>query len=356
MKIAIYSPYLDTAGGGEKYMMAIAEILSKKENVDVLLDRHLYSLGIDEIKDKINKFHGLDFSKVSFIKAPVDVDNSVFERFLFFQKYDFFFSNTDGSIPVAFAKNNILHFQVPFLNTNVKGLWGKIKQLSWKLAICNSSFTKNIIKQTWSIPCKVVYPPVDIADFKKLPKKKQIITVGRFKKEKKQDILIGAFKKMVDENKLETWSLHIVGGSTDGDKKYIEKLKQLAKGYEVFFYENLKLLDLAKLYGESSIYWHAAGFLEDDPKDFEHFGITTVEAMTSGCVPVVIKKGGQIEIIEENVSGLFWENVEELMSKMFFLMNDEKIRKKLSAGAIERAKRFSKEEFREKIEKIVYGE
>ena len=35
MKVALYSPYLDTFGGGERYMLAIAEILSKKGDVDI---------------------------------------------------------------------------------------------------------------------------------------------------------------------------------------------------------------------------------------------------------------------------------------------------------------------------------
>ena len=44
MKIGIYTPYLESIGGGEKYAMAIAETLSKKEEVDVEEDIELKDL------------------------------------------------------------------------------------------------------------------------------------------------------------------------------------------------------------------------------------------------------------------------------------------------------------------------
>ncbi len=37
MRVAIYTPYLDTFGGGEKYMLTIAETLSKDSTVDLFL-------------------------------------------------------------------------------------------------------------------------------------------------------------------------------------------------------------------------------------------------------------------------------------------------------------------------------
>ena len=39
---------------------------------------------------------------------------------------------------------------------------------------------------------------------------------------------------------------------------------------------------------------------------FEHFGITTVEAMAAGCVPVVIDKADQREIVRHVTDGYRW--------------------------------------------------
>jgi glycosyltransferase involved in cell wall biosynthesis len=81
----------------------------------------------------------------------------------------------------------------------------------------------------------------------------------------------------------------------------------------------------------------------------EHFGITTVEAMSAGVVPVVIRKGGQIEIVEEDKSGLFWETEGELIEETKKLVDDSKKLEQLSIGAVERAQMFSQERFKKEI-------
>lgn len=352
MHIGIYSPYLDTAGGGEKYILTIAEFLSEKENVDFLLGTHLYNIDVDDVKKRINFLHGLKLTKVNFIKAPIGLDSSFLSRLYFFRKYDLLFYLTDGSIFYSTAKKNIIHFQVPFENTERRSLWGKIKMSSWKLAIYNSKFTKDIVNKSWPISGEVIYPPVSIGEFKPLKKKKQIISVGRFanNKSKKQLVLIKAFNTLNEDG----WSLHLAGGFMEGDRDYINELKDLARGTKVYFYENASIAQLKKLYGEGSIYWHATGFEETDPKKMEHFGITTVEAMAAGCVPIVINLGGQPEIVENGVSGFLWNNLDELLSQTKKVITDRTLFNRLSKNAIQRSKMFSKESFCKHIKKIIY--
>jgi glycosyltransferase involved in cell wall biosynthesis len=351
MKVAIYSPYLDTAGGGEKYILTIAETLSKDQEVDVLLDDHLIQLGIAGIKDKVEKLHGLNLSKVNFIKSPLGRGSNFLDKFFFLKKYDVLFYNTDGSIFYSTAKKNIIHFQVPFENVAAKGPWGKIKLSSWKLAIYNSKFTKDIIEKTWSIKGEVIYPPVSTELFKELKRKKQIVSVGRLvgDKTKKQSVLIEAFKKLNTKG----WSLHIAGGVMNGDRDYINELKSLAKGFDVYFYENVSMELLQKLYGESSLYWHATGFEEVDPKKMEHFGITTVEAMAAGCVPVVINLGGQKEIVSSGIDGFLWNNEDELLHYTQHLIEDENLMREFSTEAKKKAQIFNKDKFCDSIRRIV---
>ena len=90
--------------------------------------------------------------------------------------------------------------------------------------------------------------------------------------------------------------------------KYVDRLNKKAKGFNVFIHPNLPFKDLKKMYGQSSIYWHAAGYGETDPTKMEHFGITTVEAMAGGCVPIVINLGGQKEIVKQTENGYLWNN------------------------------------------------
>jgi len=355
MKIAIYSPYLDTSGGGEKYMMTIAEALVPDHQVFVLLDSHLSSLDIEDIKSKIESFHKIDLSNIKFINSPLGKGSSFFSRLFFLKRFDFLFYLTDGSIFLSTAKNSAIHFQVPFRNLSKSSIWGRFKLSSWKLAICNSLFTQNIIKDEWSIKSEIIYPPVSIESFKPLKKKKMILSVGRFfgySKVKKHEILIKAFKNIFSKG-LKEWSLHIAGGASAEDLDYVKELKKISNGYPIYFYPNSSFSNLQKLYGESSIYWHAAGFGETDPKNMEHFGISVVEAMSAGCVPVVIRKGGLTEIVTEGQSGFLWDNLEQLEDFTVNLVKNRNLMERLSKEARVKSRKFDKENFIKSIKRLV---
>jgi len=355
MKVAIYTPYLDIFGGGERYMMTIAQILSKY-SVDILLDIHLYNLNLRALKKNLEERFNLNLSKIEFKKAPLGKNSNLIERLIFLSNYDLLFYLTDGSIFYPTAKKNILHIQSPLIGQPAKSLWGKIKLSGWDLIIYNSKFTLENSKNNWPKKSEVIYPPVKIDEIKPLEKKKYILSVGRFfgyLRDKKHQVLIETFKKISKNKKAKGWSLHLVGSASLGDQEYIDELKKIAKGFPINFYPNLKYDELIKLYGQSSIYWHALGFGETDPTKMEHFGISTVEAMAGGCVPVVIGQGGQTEIIEEGKSGLLWNNLDKLEKFTYTLINNAEFQKELASKARERAKKFSQEEFVEKINDLI---
>lgn len=356
MKVAIYSPYLDTFGGGEKYMMTIAEMLSLQASVDVFLDQHLNNLGTNYLKNELSKRFDLNLSSVNFISAPIGEDSSFWKRLFFLKKYDVLFYLTDGSIFLPTAKKNILHIQSPLVGQPAKSVWGKIKLSGWDLIIYNSEFTKQFADKNWPIKSEIIYPPVDVDKIKLLNKRKYILSVGRFfgyLEDKKQKVLIEVFKELFASGQIKGWSLHLAGVAASGDRDYINKLKDIAKGLPVNFYPNLDYDRLIELYGQSGIYWHAAGFGETNPTKMEHFGISTVEAMAGGCVPVVIGKGGQTEIVEDGRSGYLWETPDELKKLTLKLIAEDSLRNKMSKQAITRAKNFSKEIFENKILGII---
>jgi glycosyltransferase involved in cell wall biosynthesis len=354
MRVAIYSPYLDTVGGGEKYMLTIAEGLSKVNQVDVLLDPHLLKIGAFNIKQKSENLHNLDLSRVNFIQAPIGNQSKSVKRALFLRKYDLLFYNSDGSVFYSTAKKNVIHYQIPFQNPESKGAWNKVKLKSWDLAIYNSEFTKEIIEKNIHIKGRVVYPPVDIDRFSKALKKKIILNVGRFVGTgvKKQHILLEGFERAVKDKLLPGWSFHLAGGMMEGDKKYFEELRIRAKGLPVFFYPNIPYPELTHLYNQSSIYWHGMGYDEGDPKKQEHFGIVTVEAMAAGLVPIVINKGGQKEIVTHGLTGLLWNSLDELVEMTEMVSKDSKLREKIIMNARKRSRAFSKDEFVDNIIRI----
>lgn len=356
MKAAIYSPYLDTLGGGEKYMMNIAQILSEKGfQIDVILDEHLNNIGGSHLKSALSERFDLNLESASFIKGPMGKGSDSLSRALFLKKYDILFYLTDGSIFYPTSKKNILHIQSPLIGQPAKSLWGKIKLKRWDMIIYNSKFTKENSLNNWPLKSEIIYPPVDTDKIKPLKKKKYILSVGRFfgfLKDKKHEILIKSFEDIIEKIGKD-WSLHLVGSAGEGDRDYMKHLQDISKDIPVKFYPNMSYEDLLKLYGESSVYWHASGFEEEDPIKMEHFGISTVEAMAGGAVPVVIGKGGQKEIVENGKSGYLWETLEELKNLTIKLIEDSKLRDRLSANSIERAKIFNRENFKKKIMELI---
>lgn len=356
MKIAIYSPYLDTFGGGEKYMMTVAEILSQGNLIEVFLDQHLENIGAEYLKNQLSKRFNLKLKNVAFIRAPAGKGSSAVSRSFFLKNYDLIFYLTDGSIFYPTAKKNILHIQSPLVGQPAKNLWGKLKLKGWDLIVYNSKFTQDHSELNWPLASTVIYPPVDTVNIKPLAKKNYILSVGRFfgyLKDKKHELLIEAFKDLYKDKQLLGWSLHLAGSASDGDKTYLQELKKLSEDLPINFYPNIKYDDLMKLYGQSGIYWHAAGFNETDPTKMEHFGISTVEAMSGGCVPVVVNKGGQTEIVEDGKTGFLWNSIEELKKYTISLIKDRRLMVKLSKAAVLSGQRFSKTRFTEKINNLL---
>ncbi|MBI2085945.1 glycosyltransferase [Candidatus Daviesbacteria bacterium] len=356
MKIAIYSPYLDTFGGGERYIATIAEVLSSDHQVDLLIDEHLARMGIDYLKSNLSQRFNLNLDKVTLKKAPLGKNSNFISRIFFLKKYELLFYLTDGSIFYPTAKKNILHIQSPLEGQPSQSFWGKIKLKKWDLIIYNSRFTKDHSLAHWPLFSKVIYPPVDTEAIKPLKKKKYILSVGRFfgfLKDKKHELMIKAFAKLKQNPKSLGWSLHLAGSAAEGDENYLKSLKNMAKDLPIIFYPNLLFDQLVRLYGYSSIYWHGAGYGEENPTKMEHFGISVAEAMAGGGVPVVINKGGLSEIVDSGRSGFLWDNLDALESKTLQLMQEKNLWSRMSREAYKKSNNFSKAIFEKNLRSAI---
>ncbi|MEK7168643.1 MAG: glycosyltransferase [Patescibacteria group bacterium] len=343
MRAAIYNPYLDTLGGGERYTLTFAKVLAE-EGFDVDVEWKN-----SDIKEKLSKRFGLK------LPSNIQVVDSVNRG----EIYDLIFWVSDGSIPTLRARKNYIHFQFPFHDVNGRSLLNKMKLFRVSKIICNSEFTKKVIDREYGIDSIVLYPPVATEIYKPKRKINQFCYVSRFSvltQNKGHDILIKQFKKLVKEKKMAGWKLVLAGGVEVGADENLRKLKYLAKGYNIEFIESPTVEVLKDIFGKSKIFWSGAGFNEDEkknPEKVEHFGITLVEAMSAGCVPVVYNAGGPKEIIDNGKNGYLWQNGKELINITKKIVSESGALKKLSNEAIKSSKKYGYEEFKKQIKEII---
>jgi glycosyltransferase involved in cell wall biosynthesis len=158
---------------------------------------------------------------------------------------------------------------------------------------------------------------------------------------------------MCDEG-LTGWKLILAGGVEIGVGDYIERLRKLAEGYPIEIIESPDYKTLKDLYGKAKIFWSASGFEIDEtknPEKVEHFGITVVEAMAGGAVPVVYDAGGHKEIVEDDKNGYLWESTGELIRKTQKLVAGSA--NSISKIAVESAMKYSYQNFEANVKKLL---
>ncbi|MGO9482744.1 MAG: glycosyltransferase, partial [Candidatus Kryptoniota bacterium] len=193
---------------------------------------------------------------------------------------------------------------------------------------------------------EVLYPPIQDFLIEGIPRRKIILSVGRFFKglynDKRYDILTAAFRNLSKD--MPAWEYHLVG-STSPDKqtqKLIIDLKTANENFPVFFHTDEPYESLKRLYNEALILWHGAGYGVDEirhPEMTEHFGMSVAEAMSAQCVPIVVNKGGIREIVIHGENGFLWSTTDELIRYTLQVAN-------LSLAELQRLQENAREEYR----------
>lgn len=200
--------------------------------------------------------------------------------------------------------------------------------------VANSEYTKERIFKYYRRNAAVVYPGVSLGEETdpsllhdaKLRNKGYFLIVSRLTKSKNISLAVEAFQKLC-------FPLYIIGEGYDE-----KELRKLA-GDRTFFLGRKNDKEVLKYMANAKALIFPS---EDD------FGMVVAEAMRMGAPVIALRKGGATEIIEENVSGIFFDAPVSVMLaeavKRFLekeVWDREAIRK--------RALFFSREKFQEGI-------
>ena len=380
MRIGIYNEPSGGAPGGSESAVAVFAHALRRDH-DVAIVHHRAGLQIQDLEALAGvPLDGVNLRLVPREDGPFGATAVPWRRYraarawqsALSRPYDLFINSTHGLPPFCHARRGMLLVLFPFFRPaytrfapcgdtdGASAVWrscrGSYASWEWRqrmdsyqLKAANSRFTRDWTRRLWGIDCQVLYPPVDTSS-EPCVKNDAIVSVGRFSQvghTKKQMEMVSAFRDLRPFLP-PGWTYHCVGALDDSreSRAYFEAVRETAEGSAIEILANLTRSALRRELARARIFWHAAGYGEDEgdhPERSEHFGIATVEAMAAGCVPVVIDRGAQPEIVEHGVSGFLWRTVDELRVFTRHLAEDEVLWRRMSDAARARARAFSRD-------------
>lgn len=390
MRILLYDWALDFLGGGQKYCCDMAAALQREHDVTLL--------SLKPVKKKfLEDSYGLDLSEVNLacLKSRPVIEDLPFGLYSVLMRqwnaareaseispltgeYDLFINceaSRSGIKPLSAKSIQVCHFPPRTDLLREWGSYGAVMRYTYALpyrallgmfpqknyaarygaVITSSGFASRWIDKLWGVPGRVLYPAVDPAA--RGGSGNAILTVSRITGKKKIIEMLDVFKGLVARG-LRGWTFVIAGSSGEEGTPYLNEIKARSAGLPVRLVLNPGFSELAGLYCGSKIYWHMTGLgvdPETEPYEMEHFGITPVEAMAHGLVPVLFKGGGLRETVENGSNGFLVASPEELAQRTWELCGSAELLAKLSDNAVARSRFFSREAFRAGLEEVING-
>jgi len=272
---------------------------------------------------------------------------------------DLFVTQTNHLPLPSFAKRSLLVVQFPFDDLH---RLAPIMRFAHRRALATygvatyTQFCREHVMRRWGLSkVDLLAPPVEQFPYSPELKQKLIISVARFISAghvKRQDVLLDAWERL--HPSMPDWRLQLIGGGSAGDPFVDGILARAATLPRVTVSLDLPAEELLKVYTTAEIFWHATGFDRSptEPETAEHFGISTVEAMSAGVVPVVFDDGGPAELVALDI-GRRWRIIDELTAATVELSNSLELRRLLQSNANARARDFTRDRFNRRLTQLL---
>lgn len=379
MKIGIYQQTSGGLGGSEFLAAVMAQTLKARHEVEIV---HHWA---DYSPCKLAAHYGVDLDGVRVRHVASDPAGTYgLKRYLpptastwrrwnasASEPYDLFIANVHFLPPHCHAPAGVLYVLFPLFvrgeawpsvppRAGARGVIDRIRRRSFeadwpwrfggyqtKLAI--SHFAADWTERRWGQVCGLLYPPMPDGSRARSAKADAIVSLARINSWKQQIEMARAFGDHIHRH-APGWELAFVGGvgDTTAEREYLAELRAVAAGLPVRIVANASRAEVEAELARAKIFWHVMGLGIDpdvDPLRIEHFGIATVEGMAAGCVPVVLNKGGQAEIVIDGECGYTAGDAETMAGRIVDLTRDPALLDRMSVAAQVRAADFSREKF-----------
>ena len=182
------------------------------------------------------------------------------------------------------------------------------KNMEYKpMILTNSKFSASMMSRFLGVNGLVVYPPVNVEEYLPLSRNRDrdniILVIGRIEPAKNIALV------PIIAKKIRNGRFVIIGsiGSYGYYKHIVRLVKSLRVEDRVRILPNASEWQKIELLGRAKVYLH--------PMKYEHFGISVVEAMAAGLIPVVHRSGGPwTDIVEFGRYGFSFRDEEEAIS------------------------------------------
>lgn len=225
--------------------------------------------------------------------------------------------------------------------------------------ITNSNYSKTAIQREYDRDDVIVLsPPVDVdkiiskiklekrLDLSNYGDENSILVICRIEPTKRIENAI-YLAKLLKERKIKT-KINIVGSHEPFYQKYYYDLTKLMSEYDVSdlvdFHIDASFEELVDLMKKSKIFFH--------PREGEHFGMSIVEAMSAGLIPIVPAIGGQSEFVPGQYHYKSLDEAVQIVSSILLDMSTEQLVKE-SNKMRDIAKNFSETNYKRQFQSIV---
>ena len=314
VRIGVFHPTLNMYGGAEFVALVIVNTLAR-QGWDVEL---LVNSMVDQRKVELMMGESVASSvRVTVKPSPFapkgnwEIPEAAYLTFLLKQRNDLVIDTYSNAI---FPWVDVTYVHYPFLNVEDYGcrfpyvrkprfkkllglphavFSGKLQSFRDKLIIANSDYTAATAARCINADIDVVYPPVPSVFFQdsmpavsRKPREDSVVTVSRFGLDKGLE-RVPIIAKMVRSK-----ATFKVLGLLHDPRAYAlveSRVRRLGVGGRVTLQVNAPRTEVKNALKASKLYLHTMMG--------EHFGISIVEAMAAGCIPIVHNSGGMTEFV-----------------------------------------------------------